>query len=1178
MDKIVTQNIEKFKKLREEDLVSFASKYHCEIPNTFHKNERIKLCSSDDFNGVSEEYKRKFDEKAPVILSHVGGFYVTASLAGYSANKGKKTEKPTVIFFDRKGNNVQNAIYNTLLLKCSESKEKYICNLFGLNDCDIVKALNPEIYFSYVKETLSSEISDFFGPDAKISQKLMNQKLKELYKISEDEIDEKIIKKYLSSKKVSDIIESDFNYQRIVKYSKSHKYDPEKHFEILRNASKDKLRGKVRDTFLNVARSMTNYLTNDQNYSDLIKYLSKDLKLNGRNHILANDKIFEGFKTLINRNGCGNIKFLNNIDINTQKGISQLKTILEEEGVIDEKNDNSFPIDVAFMPHIYNLKTAFPFIKKNIQDYITLDKDEEPKRTFIMNSTATLDIKTLKSIGAEFIEKERKERKPLENLTPLEEKKGFPLISFMAGSNFGNIYHSETDTQNMIDMAIADKVDTVYIQGLIYGTYYHNQTSRRLLADPTYESLDSRLKAAHNVVKRLNDAGIKVVYQMGDEETHLYNDLFKIYVREQGVIGNNFLKREDLRSKYDWVRPIIIEELIPYLIRCGEDVVNLYNDDTKDTQVSKVCHALKLYNEHLPLGDLKKYIKEEYLKDTDMFRVVYSTIDNYDKDDKALSVDMLHNPAFSYNTQYGNPTASINKNVKNFQTGAVSKYDVKDIPQLFVDARQGAMSLSYLGNQVTLNVPQMIDDGTYIAHPELLSGIKEQVLEDPTHKRVTQATTRPNYPGGWTITGDAREIMSIAPYYKRVKEVMDYVQKTGEALPSLNVLHLNDTQIGSPTERIEYMLKMLDMAFYEYNIKGIWGNGDFQQGWNYPKFANESRHMGSMSTSQQMVDFVELERPWIDEAYGVVKPNAFETENNDYRIDNNTSRRIINNLLDKKLLKVQDGAFGDVIAIDKDIDYKTADIKLDGDLEQYNSYVKDKLSNIHLLWFYHLVEGNHEYNSDWNQKGYKLVEHIRQELEKNKTATGGDLEIVLSEYFLNEHGDFVNAPFGRKTINGYNIMYGHKFGVNSGTPTMAMAKYLDRFGCDSNRIDRAFMGHLHIFETAVVNNKLLSITGCSAGQSGYEQSLGYSSHPLFVVDRYKSDGRIVIDTIGTEYLDNYKIKNPYVNKIGLKNFIQQCLTEEAPLYGDKEPEHVNTLYQRKLVPSTPNKIIGPNIR
>lgn len=63
--------------------------------------------------------------------------------------------------------------------------------------------------------------------------------------------------------------------------------------------------------------------------------------------------------------------------------------------------------------------------------------------------------------------------------------------------------------------------------------------------------------------------------------------------------------------------------------------------------------------------------------------------------------------------------------------------------------------------------------------------------------------------------------------------------------------YINDWQTGSPTERLIYNVKAMDYMFYEGHITGIFGNGDFQQGWNYPKFANESRHLGSSSVTQQ---------------------------------------------------------------------------------------------------------------------------------------------------------------------------------------------------------------------------------------------------------------------------------------------------------------------------------------
>ena len=127
------------------------------------------------------------------------------------------------------------------------------------------------------------------------------------------------------------------------------------------------------------------------------------------------------------------------------------------------------------------------------------------------------------------------------------------------------------------------------------------------------------------------------------------------------------------------------------------------------------------------------------------------------------------------------------------------------------------------------------------------------------------------------------------------------------------------------------------------------------------------------------------------------------------------------------------------------------------------------------------------------------------------------------------------------------------------------------------RIDKINSAHYHLFETSVIDNTLITITGSSAGQSGFEQNLGYSSQPLFVVERYLPDGRIVMETIGTKFLDKYQIKNPYIKEIGLENFIQKCMTEEATIFDRDKPKQIQKIYQRQLQAKDPNKIIGPKI-
>ncbi len=1168
----------KLKKLSSKNIAQFIKENNRDLNFKLNLDHKVKLCSSDKYDDTVKSLEEEYiDTKSPIIIGQVSGFYETATLGGLISKNKDENDKPFILFFDRETNNIQNAIFNSLLMKLSDSKEEYITNLFSLDRLNILKALKPKQYYTWFKEI----VKENFIKENKDNGE--TEILEEYF--TEEDVENIMLKEYLTDEVINIILTENFNFKKLVNYIITEfSYDPNKHYELLLKLVEGKLKGDVLNLYKKIARNICEYLSYGNNFEDFATYLLEDTKRN-KEHILNNDKTFNGFKSLIKENATGNIKFLSNIDINKYVGLNDLESILEKNGLISkEENYDDFPIDIAYIPHMYRIKHAYPFVKKYVNKFVSTNRQQRDKNGLIVsNSSVALEINDHKKIGAQFILEERENHKPLTHLDKIEPLKGFPLISFIAGANFGNIYHSEVDTRNMIDMAIANNIDTMYIGGLIYATYYHYQTSRRQLTDPSYETLESRLEAAQGVVKKLNDNKIRVVYQMGDEEAHLSEDMFKLYLREIGVKYKDWLSRPDLRVQHDWIKPIIKQKLIPYMIRSGKDIAALDTDNPEKTEVLKACLAIKAYEEGLSSRYYEKFINPKYLEDTGLFKVVFGLTDNFNKDDPALSVKLITNPNFSDRTQYGSPEAGLKKRIKTMQSGAI-RGNIKEMPQLIVDNRQAHMALEVMDRQVALNVPQMIKDEWYIEHEdELLPGVKDSIKEDPTKKRVTQAYTKINSPGGWTTTGDVREIQRILPYYRRVRDVLEYVQKTGKALPEISTFHWNDTQFGSPTERITYFLKALDYWFYTYKARGIIGNGDFCQGWNYAKFANESRHLGSASVSQQMIDTVKLIRPWMEVAFGYVSNDLFEIEDpkNNIKIDSVLNNKIIEKLLKNNLIEEQKGTYGRVYAINKNVDYKTVDLQLPVAYKKYESHIREKLSRIKYLWFFHLVEGNHEYNTDWHNKGYRLAEHIKQDLENLRNFAGSDTEIILPEYFINDSGDIVNAYYGSKTINGYNLTYGHMYKTpgkgSGGSATRAMANYFEQMGTMSHPYHRAYMAHLHHYETAVINNMTLSVTGGAAGQSGFEQNLGYKSKPIFVIDTYLPDGRIQIDTLGIEFLKNWKIKNPYVASIGLNNFINKCLTQEVPVLGPDEPEDMQEIYTRKLKPLKPNQVIGPNI-
>ena len=96
-------NTTRKKTFKQKKITEFLKEYSDN--NLLLNDERIKLCSSDDFNELSASFKDLLKQKsAPTMISQVGGFYVMASLAGFSASHSKT--KPTLFFFDRKRNNI----------------------------------------------------------------------------------------------------------------------------------------------------------------------------------------------------------------------------------------------------------------------------------------------------------------------------------------------------------------------------------------------------------------------------------------------------------------------------------------------------------------------------------------------------------------------------------------------------------------------------------------------------------------------------------------------------------------------------------------------------------------------------------------------------------------------------------------------------------------------------------------------------------------------------------------------------------------------------------------------------------------------------------------------------------------------------------------------------------------
>ncbi len=1160
----------RLKKIKEQNIIQFIKKYNNEEAFNFDIKGKMKLTSSDNFANSVNELAGKFEgADYPVIIGQVSGFFETATLAGLMANNCKSRTKPFLLFFDKNNNNIQNAIFNTLLISSCESKEEYLINVFQLSDIEILKAFDPKLY---EKEFTKAE----------------EENTKALEKEEEPKNIETIILEKYDKEKIREILNKKYTLAKLEKYVSTKEYNKEAHLAQLLAAVKSNLTKEMYDYFEIIATNMCNYFAEKDNFSNHLDYLVKDIKRNKKTHILDNDEVYEGYSDLISKNGTGNIKFLPNLDISDPKDIVRLEEILNAEKIISKDIDkHKFPIEVAFIPHLRRFKEAYPLLKNNAQYFIETQREHGKKDdsgNYIYQRTSTLFNP---NFGRETVDfgKEIKDLSQSSKLQELEKLDGYNFIS-IGGINIGYIYTSYPDLKKIIDMAKVDKVDVAFLQSLIYSEHKRYQTKRRNLTDTNFPDLDSRLKAGKQLIEDLNVSGIKVVYQMGDEDENLREELFYTYFHKELKKNKNFLEREDTDEMHDWIKNIIYEDLIPYLIRSGKDITVYYDENgNKKTRIGEICSYISAIKYGTPLGDLTNLvdefgnplIEEQYFRNTDNFNIVNETIVDFDKNNTRISVDMIANPNFSSETQYANPDAGILKRIKDYQDGAIKNHDN---PQVLLDSRQGYMGANVIGGRyghLALNTPQLTDDLMYL-DKDMLDG-RKRVKSDPVHKRVTQPQNRMNFPGSWHVSGDLDGILRLTPYWRRPREVMDFVQKIGQPLPKRVEMHVNDIQTGSITERLATTLKYYDMAFYKYGADVLSYLGDIQQGWNYDRFPVESRHTGAQSVTQQTVDVLKLQRPWVVNAFGVVPPKLFEVNEKDINIDEKTSNMIVDYLYEKDLIEKKDTEYSYVYSIKKDVNYK--DIKLPERLKPYENHIKRRLNTIKYLELILIADGNHEKNTDKLQRGYKPLEALKTQLEEFKNFSDSDVDIKYAEFIINSEGDLVEGSYCYSEINGYNKLSSHNFRTPSkgtgGSACRNMANWLESIGQEYRNIDIIEQGHLHNFEAAVLNEKLYIVIPGMAGQSGFEQNLGYCSHPRGLIKIYWPDGRISLDLISSNALDNWEIINPEIRKIGLDNHIKNCLRQEAVIISSDQPNEYHQPVQREIIPATLTKKIGPSV-
>ncbi len=637
-------------------------------------------------------------------------------------------------------------------------------------------------------------------------------------------------------------------------------YDPQLHREILMQKAEDKFDDRLFFKFKRAVSSITGQLSQDHNYDMFVDGVLESIYKNPDTHYLTSDNLYRGLSRSM---FLGNIRISNQrfhihtfrADVSTDIGINRLRQILEEKGI---KSEDVTEIDIAYIPSLMNgLDNVISFLEEEATDVIYSQRDTKTgERVWITKDSSEIVPSAKRVPGLSKYKEEAKKRTPLEFFVNDSQDS---RLMFLSNLSIGYAYADEKTLEDYIDIANNSNVDTVVMGGAIYGPFFFRENARRMLLDPEFPTLDAQLREFKRVRKKFNG---NVIYVMGENDLKICEDLFSGYVmelrrREQGDKNISLTvsqQRTERNSRYDDAQDIIDRYLYPYLLRLGKDATHFYNEAGLNSRIVELVTAFRRIRDGKPLRPAdSKLINPNALEDSESFRVKTEFSDQVGD----LSLRVTGNTQYSDVTQYKNPSVALEEITKMAENGTI-----EDIlpEQMLVDTRQATQMFKIMGNRAIVFVPDMVDDKRYF-DPNFSIPKHKRTKADRVHKRVTIANYI-NIPGSWILSGDFRDIMTVEPYFPKVIETMEEIQKKGQGMEEVKVAIIQDLQSNSITERPWHFLNYLDYAFVEQ--EAIFGLciGDLIQGRNYREMPIENAYLGGLTISSMQRGVVNLMRPF----------------------------------------------------------------------------------------------------------------------------------------------------------------------------------------------------------------------------------------------------------------------------------------------------------------------------
>ncbi len=632
------------------------------------------------------------------------------------------------------------------------------------------------------------------------------------------------------------------------------------------------------------------------------------------------------------------------------------------------------------------------------------------------------------------------------------------------------------------------KPDVVVASGFVQGDHrsYQVERLRAMTKAALLNKLGSQYKHADRLLRDFEKGAERVFYLQSDDDWNIAKS--RTLIAMKGLLG---LRRAGLSSLFpeeiarlsgrDYVDYLQKqwEYVQPYMWRIGRTLLNKNEVNEIAPHLNKdefllilMVLLFKKFNHEIP-EDFRKVVDVEALFGDRSGSKRCVTPDplflRFDFDNgKSTRVQWVHNFAYSDVTQYLDSLFAMEKSFRQLQARGV------ETPDFVFDFQQERFFGANVGGCMMFNLPGCQNPS--LAAERRMKTFNTQIVGEKSHKQIT-VRKEPVSPGitDFQIFEDGR--FKFRVLNNTVRRIIENSKRVPEVKG--RVALFQDIQIGSPTMRLEWFIKGLDIALYGPDpVDDLIINGDLIHGFSvYAQFVPESRikRLVSIKSQQAMAERVMM--PFFP------APTV------------------------KRIKRVMGNHEWD----NKGVKHEGAD---------YLSFLESGLRNR----YSHYNEGYKQAVLDSGFKGkiedpYKDIEITSH--SRGRTVNSGNPE----------GGGTVHWPYFTQTIAGdYRYAVQHKwqpFGGGGRTAVDKQIKWMTNMARAARGINVMLGGHWHYFSTAMVSDILMLQIPGLVDQSGYEVGFGHTPLSWFCMLEFSNHTGITVEMYPMTYLVDYQCRSPF---------------------------------------------------